>query len=135
MNVVIRTPEAEVYSGQADSVSLATELGAIQIFPGHASLQGVIVFSPLRLDMGERRDDYVIQRGFVMVDQEKDEVSIMVYRCEKRAEMELVTAKQYLDYILKILERREGVGRYQLEYLEEEKTATEKRLELLNEPE
>lgn len=131
MRVVIRTPEAEIFSHEAQSVSLVNELGAMQIFPGHTSLQGAILLSPLRIDMGDREEDFVVQRGFVMIDQEKDEVTFMVYQCEKRAEMSLQTAKEYMETLLKTLENRESLGKYQLRHLEDEKIATERRLEIL----
>lgn len=132
MRVVIRTPEAEMFSEQAQSVSLVTELGAMQIFPGHASLQGAILLSPLRIELADREEDFVVQRGFVMVDQEKDEVTIMVYQCEKRAEMNLQTAKEYMEVLLKALEQKDSLGKYQLQHLENEKIATERRLEILH---
>lgn len=131
MRVVIRTPDAEVFSNEAHSVSLMSELGAMQVFPGHASLQGTILLSPLRVDMGDREEDFVVQRGFVMVDQAKDEVTIMVYQCEKRADMSLQTAKEYLEVLLKALQNHESLGKYQLQHLEDEKIATERRLEIL----
>ncbi len=131
MRVIIRTPEAEVFSQDAQSVSLVSELGAMQIFPGHASLQGTILLSPLRIDAGDHEEDFVIQRGFVMVDQAKDEVTLMVYKCEKRAEMSLQTAKEYMEMLLKALENHESLGKYQLRHLEDEKIATERRLEIL----
>lgn len=131
MRVVIRTPEADVFSQEAHSVSLMSELGAMQIFSGHAALQGTILLSPVRVEMREREEDFVVQRGFVMVDQAKDEVTIMAYRCEKREEMNLQTAKEYLEVLLKALENHESLGKYQLRHLEDEKIATERRLEIL----
>ncbi len=131
MHVVVRTPEAEVIATEAVSVSLVTELGAMQIFPGHASLQGTILLSPLRIETATQEEDFVVQRGFVMVDQHKDEVAIMAYVCEKRADMNLQTAKEYLQVLLDALQAHESLGKYQLLHLESEKIATEKRLEVL----
>lgn len=131
MRVVIRTPEAEIFSEEAQSVSLVSELGAMQVFPGHASLQGTILLSPLRIEMKDREEDFVVQRGFVMIDQAKDEVTIMTYTCEKRAEMSLQTAKEYMETLLTALESHESLGKYQLQHLNDEKIATERRLEIL----
>ncbi len=131
MRVVIRTPEAEIFSHDAQSVSLVSELGAMQVFSGHASLQGTILLSPLRIDMGDREEDFVVQRGFVMVDQAKDMVTIMTYKCEKRAEMSVQTAREYMEVLLKALEGHESLGKYQLQHLNDEKIATERRLEIL----
>ena len=132
MRAVIRTPEAELFStDNVISVSLMTELGAMQIFPGHVSLQGTILFSPIRIELADREEDFVVQRGFVMVDQDKDEVTFMVYQCEKRAEMSLQTAKEYMEILLKALQNHEALGKYQLQHLEDEKIATELRLQIL----
>ncbi|MBP6944727.1 hypothetical protein KBD61_00555 [Patescibacteria group bacterium] len=132
MHVVVRTPDAEVIATEAVSVSLVTELGAMQIFPGHASLQGTILLSPLRIETSKQEEDFVVQRGFVMVDQQKDEVMIMAYTCEKREEINLQTAKEYLQVLVDALHAHESLGKYQLLHLESEKIATEKRLEILN---
>lgn len=131
MQVVIKTPETDVLSVVADSVSLVTELGAMQIFPGHASLQGVVGLSPLRVELAGKAEDFIIQRGFVVVDQARDHVDVLVYRCEKRSELNHQTAQEYLGVLLKALESRESLGKYQLRHLEDEKIATEKYLEVV----
>jgi peptide subunit release factor RF-3 len=65
------------------------------------------------------------------LDQDKDEVTFMVYQCEKRAEMSLQTAKEYMEILLKALQNHEALGKYQLQHLEDEKIATERRLQIL----
>lgn len=131
MRVSILTPEAEIVSEEAESVSLMTELGAIQIFPGHASLQGDVLFSPVRLVLHDREEDFVVQRGFVFIDQEKDEVRIQVYRCERKEEMDFVSAKEYLEILLSALSRPEQLGKYHLLHLENERLVTQKRIEMI----
>lgn len=133
MHVRILTPEGEVVATPAVSVSLITELGAMQIFPGHASLHGVIELSPLRIEVdGQTAIDYVVQRGFVFISQEKDEVSIQVYQCNKRDELSHGTIKAYLDLLLSHLANPESLGAYHLSYLEGEKTATQKQFDLIS---
>lgn len=132
MRVIIRTPESEVVSQpEVRSVSLVTELGAMQVFPGHASLHGTILFSPVRIEMMEKEEDFVVQQGFIFIDQAQDQVTILAQRCEKQAEMDFHTAKEYLAVLLKTLDQPELLGKYQLRHLEDEKIATEKRLEVL----
>ncbi len=130
MQVTIRTPDAEVFAGPALSLSLITELGAIQIFPGHASLQGAVLLSPLRVEIEGSAEDFIIQRGFVLIDQPQNKVDVLVYRCEKRGELNHQTAKEYLQVLLKALESPENLGKYQLRHLEDEKIATEKYLDV-----
>lgn len=131
MHVTIRTPEMEVFSQDARSVSLVTELGAMQVFPGHASLHGTILFSPVRIEMEAKEEDFVVQQGFIFIDQERDQITILAQRCEKQEEMNFESAKQYLEVLLEALKSPETLGKYQLRHLEDEKIATEKRLEVL----
>lgn len=133
MRVVVLTPDAEAFSDEAQSVSLMTESGALQIFPGHASLQGSILFSPLRIEMADRQEDFVVQRGFLFINQEKDEVKIQVYRCEKQEEMSYASIKEYLEFLLQSLSNPEALGAYHLRHLEDERLATQTRLDVLEE--
>ena len=71
MRVILRTPEQEWAFSEAVSVSLITEGGAIQIYSGHATLQGSLLLSPLRIELPHGEEDFVIQRGVVCVDQEQ----------------------------------------------------------------
>ncbi len=131
MHVRILTPETEISLEEAESLSLLTVLGALQIFPGHASLQGEILFSPVRVVLRDREEDFVAQRGFLFINQEKDEVTIQVYSCEKKEEMDFVSAKEYLDVLLNALSRPEDLGKYHLLHLENERLATQRRIEML----
>lgn len=131
MRVTIRTPEAEVFTAEASSVSLVTELGAAQIFSGHASLQGVIVLSPVRIELAGVEENFVLQRGFVVVDQTHDEVTLLGARCERRETLDLETAEAYLQVLLQALKNHESLGHYQLRHLEDEHLATTRYLEVL----
>lgn len=131
MRVLVLTPDAEIFAKEAQSVSLMTESGALQIFSGHASLQGSIVFSPLRIEMTDGKEDFIVQRGFLFVDQEKDEVRIQVYRCEKKEEISYTSIKEYLDFLLQALSNPEALGTYHLRHLQDERLATQKRLDMI----
>lgn len=132
MHVRVLTPEGEVIATPALSVSLVTELGAIQIFPGHASLQGTISFSPLRIEIdGQSAEDFVLQRGFIYIDQDKDEVTIQAYQCQKHHELSYASIKEYLDILMRSLSNPEALGSYHLRHLEDERLATQKRLEVI----
>ncbi len=124
MRVILRTPEQEWAFSEAVSVSLITEGGAIQIYSGHATLQGSLLLSPLRIELPHGEEDFVIRRGVVCVDQEQDEVLILVYKAEQRASLDFETAEQYLQVLLRALEQRESLGPYQLAFLESEHAAT-----------
>lgn len=132
MNVVIRTPEGDIFHEEGvSSLELFSELGAMQILPGHASLQAAIRFSPLQVTTSTASEHFVIQQGFVFVDQEKDEALILVYRAEKRAEIKYDTAKQYLEHVLQALQQRTSLSEYELTFLDAERLAAQERVEYL----
>lgn len=124
MRVILRTPEQEQLFPEVMSVSLITDGGAIQAFPGHASLQGVITLSPLRIELPHGEEDYVVRRGILCIDQEKDELLVLVYKAESRASLDHETAEEYLQVLLRALERHESLGAYQLKHLQDEHAAT-----------
>ena len=134
MHVRVLTPEEEVLQTSAITVTLITELGAIQIFPGHASLHGVIELSPLRIEVDQHTAlDFVVRKGFVFIDQEADEITIQVYACQKKDELTHVTLKEYLELLLRHLKNHEQLGAYHLRYLEEEQKTVQKQYDLLEE--
>lgn len=135
MRVRILTPDAEeVLATSALAVSVITEQGAMQVFPGHVSLHGVIELSPLRVEIDSHHAvDYVVRRGFILITQETDEVCIQAYSCQKRDELDHVTLKEYLDILLQHLSNPEALSSYHLRYLEEERNATQKQFDLITE--
>ena len=133
MRVTTLTPDAQSTFDDVLSLGVITELGAVQIFPGHASLQGAILLSPLRLQFAAFEESFVVQRGFVLVDQGLDEVKIQVYLCERRDELQYTVIKEYLEAVRRMLDQPERLGAYHLRYLEDEVSATTKRLEFLEE--
>lgn len=132
MNVVIRTPEGDIFHQDGiSSLELFSELGAMQILPGHASLQAAIRFSPLQVTTSSTNEHFVIQQGFLFIDQQKDEALILVYRAEKRAEVKYDTAKQYLEHVLQALQQRQSLSEYELTFLDAERLAAQERIDFL----
>ncbi len=125
MKVIVNTPEQEVWNGTADTVTVMTELGMIQVFPGHASLQGTIAFSALAIDYGSSREDFVVRNGFVIVQPTQDEVRILVLQCERKDQISRQTAKEYLAYLLEQMKTREGLSELQQQYLADEQASME----------
>lgn len=132
MNVLIRTPEGEqLFQQQVRSVDVFSQLGAMRILPGHASLQGTILFSPVRVETETTTEQFVVQQGFVFVDQVKDEVTLLVYRAEKRSELNYETAQQYLEHVLQALKNHESLSEYELKFLTDERLAAQERITFL----
>ncbi len=132
MKVFLRTPDGEVFFREnVSSLDAITELGAMRILPGHAALQGSILFSPVRVETPDHTEHFVVQQGFIFINQHQDEVTFLVYRAEKRGELNHQTAKEYLEHVLKALQDKTSLSEYELRFLDDERLATQERLTYL----
>ncbi|MCK9361010.1 F0F1 ATP synthase subunit epsilon [Patescibacteria group bacterium] len=127
-HLLIQTPEREAYKGDADILTLSNDTGEMQVFPGHASMLGSITYSAVKVDHAQHEEAFVLRQGFVFVDQEKNEVKVLGLSCEKTADLDMVSAKEYLDFILSKLDKPDELNEYQLKFLEGQKLAVEKQL-------
>ena len=77
MNLVILTPEKEVFTGEVKSIKVPGTSGQFEILKGHAPIVSSLVEGQVRIlnDQGER-STYTIERGFVEV--LNNEVSLLV---------------------------------------------------------
>ena len=126
--LLIQTPDHEAYRGPADLVTLSTDTGELQILPGHASLLGTITYTPVRVKSGNVTTDFVLRQGFVFVDQENNSAHVLGLSCEKTDEVNEITAKEYLQFVLSKLDKPEELNAYQLKHLEGQKMSLEKQL-------
>jgi len=77
MNLVILTPEKEVYSGDIKSVKVPGTSGQFEILSGHAPIVSSLGEGEVRvLDAAGAKQTYTIDRGFIEVI--NDEVSLLV---------------------------------------------------------
>ena len=127
-DLLIQTPDHEAYRGPADLVTLSTDTGELQILPGHASLLGTITYTPVRVKSGNVTTDFVLRQGFVFVDQENNSAHVLGLSCEKTDEVNEITAKEYLQFVLSKLDKPEELNAYQLKHLEGQKMSLEKQL-------
>ncbi|MCR4256722.1 MAG: F0F1 ATP synthase subunit epsilon, partial [Candidatus Uhrbacteria bacterium] len=125
-NLLIQTPDHEAYHGPADLVTLSSDIGEMQILPGHASLLATITYTPIQLRNGGMTMDFILRQGFVFVDQQRNTVRVLGLACEKTEEVNEVTAKEYLAFVLSTLDKPEELNAYQLRHLEGQKLALEK---------
>ncbi len=77
MNLVILTPEREVFKGVIQSVKVPGTSGQFEILSGHAPIVASLGEGEVRvLDKDGARVTYTIERGFIEVI--NDEVSLLV---------------------------------------------------------
>ncbi len=77
MQLVILTPEKEVYTGTVKSVKVPGTSGQFEVLSGHAPIVSSLTEGEVRVldDKGEKKR-YTIERGFIEVI--NDEVSLLV---------------------------------------------------------
>ena len=77
MNIVVLTPEKEVYQGEVKSVNVPGTAGQFEILNGHAPLVSSLTSGKVKLtlvDGGEKK--FHIERGFIEV--LRNEVALLV---------------------------------------------------------
>jgi len=132
--IVVRTPEAEVVSTEAESLYVTTEVGDMMILPHHAAFSGVISFSPLYLKNGEHQEDYLVQRGLLFFSNLHNRAMILCNRCEKKESLDYHSIKDYLKFIEEKLEKGdvEALGEFQYKFLQNERLALVQQIEHLD---
>lgn len=77
MNLVILTPEREVFDGEVRSVKVPGTSGQFEVLSGHAAIVSSLVEGEVRvLDGTGAKKTYTISRGFIEVI--NDKVSLLV---------------------------------------------------------
>lgn len=81
MHVSVVSPEAEIYSGEADMLFVRGELGEMGIAPGHLQLLSTLKPGPLRLKQGETEELLYVSGGILEV--QPDCVTILADSIER----------------------------------------------------
>jgi F0F1-type ATP synthase epsilon subunit len=127
--LVVRTPEAEVEDRDVQSIKVTTEGGEMMVLPGHADLSGSILFSRLEVKGEGFEESYMVRRGLIFVDREKNRTTIMAYSCDKVEDVDFTSVEEYLKMVNERLAAGEELSDFQLSYLEGEKLAVTRQLE------
>lgn len=77
MNLVVLTPEKEIFSGKITSVKVPGTSGQFEILAGHAAIVSSLVEGGVRiLDEAGAKKEFTIEKGFIEV--LNNEVSLLV---------------------------------------------------------
>jgi len=68
LRLEITTPDREMFSGEADSISLPTPDGEITILPHHIPLISIVVPGSVLIRRGREEQLFAVSRGVVEVD-------------------------------------------------------------------
>lgn len=127
-NLIIKTPEKEIYNGEVINFYVTTDIGMIGVYANHASLVSTITFSPLLIDAGPKSHEYLLRSGILTFDNKKNECKILAYMVDKSSEIDTSGAQNYLKQIETMLANNESLSEYSIKFLENEKVALVKQL-------
>lgn len=127
--LTIRTPELVVYEGEVDSLGFSSDEQTMVIYEDHASIVATITFSSLELEEPDKQEVFLARSGIFTFDNEKNEAKILVSYCQKKSEVDYMTATQYLEFLEKQLEEGRDLSEFQILYLQNERLAIEQQVE------
>lgn len=92
LTLSILTPQAQVYSGEADEVVVPTVNGEIGILPNHVSLLTQILPGELRVKSGGKTNFFAIMGGYVEVN--NNQVNVLGDYAVRAEDIEVAKAEQ-----------------------------------------
>lgn len=126
--LTISTPAGTVFNGEVKSITFTSEGGELQVMANHASITTNILFSPVRVDHTDGSDEYAARRGLFFFDNAKNRAVLLALYAEQKADMDLKTAKEYLEFVEQKLREGADLSDFQIQYLEGQKLAVEQQL-------
>lgn len=129
--LIIRTPEKEIYNGKIESCALTTETGDMVIYADHAELLGNIIYSEIKITHKDHIEDFIVTKGVLHFDTDKNQASIMCFKAYKKDEIDMNAMKDYLKLINQKIEEKEldDLDSYKYQFLEDEKLVLVKTIE------
>ena len=127
----IRTPNEDIFTGDASGLKLSTEGGDMEVFANHASVTASLMFSPIVVDTGDKQEEFVARNGLFLFDNASNRATILTLNCEKKSEVSHQTVQEYLQFINKQLAEGADLSDFQILYLKGEKLAVEEQMEEL----
>lgn len=123
VNVTFRTPTKIMFEGPADKVRLKTDLGRVEILPGHATLVGTVLFSKVYINHGPTEEKFYMRQGSVTVDAEGN-ATLLANEADKEAELSVESMQDYLNYLAEQIDSGK-YNDYQMKFLMEQRQALE----------
>ncbi len=92
MQVLVATPEREVYRGEADFLVAPGVAGELGILPKHSPLLSALAAGELRIKHGEEVDEVFVSGGFIEV--QPDIVTVLSDSAERAHDIDEAAAKE-----------------------------------------
>lgn len=122
-HLTVRTPEGEMIKKAVNSIKVATEIGPMVVYHGHASLSGSITFSKLFVRTDQEEDEFIIKNGLLFISLEENAARILCYSCQEIEDIDYSTAHEYLKFVEEKLKSGASLNEFQLKFLKNEKIA------------
>lgn len=127
--ISIRTPNEEVFAGDATGLKISTEGGDMEAFADHASVTASLLFSPIVVSTSDKEEEFIARNGLFLFDNASNSATILALSCEKKSEVSHQTVKDYLAFIEKQLEEGKDLSDFQILYLKGEKLAVQQQMD------
>lgn len=123
LNLILRTPEAELVEKKVESVYMTTEAGDLMLMPGHSALSATITYSPIVIKDGQTEETYLSYGGVVFFSNTKNECHILAQRADLKDRVDYDGLKAYLKLVQERIENGEDLSDIHMRYLEGERVA------------
>lgn len=115
---------AKLVDAPARSVSVSTDLGMMQILPGHLSLVGTITASPVIIALeGTEEVTYLVRQAVLTIAASEAGgtiVTIAAQLAEKKDEVSIESLESFRAKMHTALENKEDLSTYQIDFLTEQ---------------
>ena len=127
-SLTVRTPEGEIIKKAVNSIKVATEIGPMVVYYGHASLSGSITFSKLFVRTEKEEEQYIVKNGLLFISLEENATRILCYGCQEIEDIDYATGQEYLKFVEEKLKTGASLNEFQLKFLKNEKIAMVKQM-------
>lgn len=117
---ILNSIEGTLFEGQVDLVALRSELGQMELLPGHTDLAAPIDYTKIVVHKGKHEEEFFGYNGFVFFDNKKNIARVMLHACSKLKEMDFGSAKELLVYLESKLQNKAELNEYQIKFFTEE---------------
>lgn len=127
------TPTKELFSGAVRSVHLSTDLGEMELLPGHASLVGAVAVSRVvvSLETPGSTETFLVRQGSISFEMEQNTARLVAYTGEILKNASRESLKEFHSFVREMLNKPENLNQYQIKFLESESSALEKSIEII----
>ncbi len=127
--LTIRTPYDQIFDGEVDSVTFASEEGELGVYEDHAAITATVNFSHILVEEPNKEEVFIGRKGIFLFDNEKNEGTFLLAYCEKESEVDYQTAKEYITFLEQQLEEGHELSNFQVLYLKNERVAVQRMVE------